>query len=385
MPTIPRPTNPQPSAQHSPSRSADPLASRDASIVAGVTEWFRREARPLPWRPTDPNADRDPWHALVSEIMAQQTQIARVAERFGPLIERFPTPTAMAEADEAEVLALWSGLGYYRRARNLHAAARAIVECFGGRTPTTAAELETLPGVGRYTAGAVASIAAHQPTPIVDGNVARVLVRLESRAMRHGASDTLRWGWNRADDLARIAGDANIAAFNEGLMELGATVCTPGEPACDRCPLCGPCHARAEGRQGEIPLPKVRAARSRLFATAAVVTDGRGRLLLERRPSSGLWANLWQAPTLEADGRTPTKARLSSHLGAELELTRSGVLLVQTTHREVRFSVHHAEARAPATARLAVGGRRWVAPADLRTLGLGSAQRKVIGLALPSS
>ncbi|MEO0484177.1 MAG: NUDIX domain-containing protein [Planctomycetota bacterium] len=318
--------------------------------------------------------------------MAQQTQIARVAERFGPFMERFPTPAAMAEADEREVLALWSGLGYYRRARSLHAAARAIVGRHNGVTPTDPAALAELPGVGRYTAGAVASIAGHVRTPIVDGNIARVLVRLEGQDLAHGAADTARWAWSRAESLADAAGADRIAAFNEGLMELGATVCTPGEPDCATCPVRTECVARREGRQREIPRPKARAKRSILHAGAAVVTDGRGRVLLERRPSAGpsggLWGGLWQAPTVDSE-KPVTVAGMRKHLLDDgdhtIELTRAGETEFRTTHRDVRFRVWRAEARSPLTAELsAVGERRWAGPGAFGSLALGSAQRRVL-------
>jgi len=348
---------------------------RDARIERAVSEWFGRCARSLPWR-TDP---RDPWSSLVSEVMAQQTQIARVAERFGPFMERFPTPRAMAEADERDVLALWSGLGYYRRARALHAAARAIVERHAGRTPTDPERLAELPGVGRYTAGAVASIAGHVPTPIVDGNVARVLVRLEGRELAHGAADTARWAWARAGELAAIAGADRIAAFNEGLMELGATVCTPGEPDCGSCPVAAECAARREGRQAAIPLPKARTARKVLHAGAAVVTDERGRVLLERRPAEGLWGGLWQAPTIEGDSpiaASAVKRWLCPEVGGP-RLRRAGETEFRTTHRDVRFRVWRALAATPQVL-LTHGERRWLSPVELDRVALGAAQRRVL-------
>ena len=297
-------------------------------------------------------------------------------------MERFPTPAAMAEADEREVLALWSGLGYYRRARSLHAAARAIVEHHNSVTPTDPDALAELPGVGRYTAGAVASIAGHVRTPIVDGIIARVLVRLEGQDLAHGAAGTARWAWSRAETLADAADADRIAAFNEGLMELGATVCTPGEPDCAACPVRTECVARREGRQREIPRPKATAKRSILHAGAAVVTDGRGRVLLERRPTGGLWGGLWQAPT--GDGKTPiTAASLRSHGLPDspntIALSLAGETEFRTTHRDVRFRVWRAEARSPMTAKLsALGERRWVGISEFDTIALGSAQRRVL-------
>jgi len=190
---------------------------------------------------------RDPYFSLVSELMLQQTQVARVIEKFTEFVGRFPTVEALARADEGGVLAVWSGLGYYRRARHLHRAAREIVARFEGRVPTTVEELMTLPGVGRYTAGAVASMVFGRAEPLVDGNVARVLVRIEGREC--SAAEGVAWAWERAGELVRIAeapkGQSakrsllGPGVFNEGLMELGAVVCVPRGPRCGVCPVRG--------------------------------------------------------------------------------------------------------------------------------------------------
>jgi len=217
-----------------------PEASRAAaSAVAG---WFANVARDLPWR-----RRRSGYHALVSELMLQQTQVARVVEKFEPFVRRFPTVAALAAAREDEVLAMWQGLGYYRRARLLHAAAKAIVERHRGRVPVRDhAALLALPGVGRYTAGAIGSIVAGERVPIVDGNVTRVFQRLAAR--KGSASDraVVDWAWEEARRY--VAGARDPAAANEGLMELGATVCTPAAPRCDACPVSAMC--RRPGLRG---------------------------------------------------------------------------------------------------------------------------------------
>src|SRR5690606_18237159 len=164
-----------------------------------LCRWFHDHAREMPWR----ILPRDPYHALVSEFMLQQTQVSRVLEKFPAFLARFPTLRHLARADEQDVLAAWSGLGYYRRARNLHAAARAIADRFDGRVPASADDLRSLPGVGRYTAGAVASIVFNQPVPIVDGNVARVLIRLEGRDL--AADEGQPWAWTRAAELVALS------------------------------------------------------------------------------------------------------------------------------------------------------------------------------------
>src|SRR5690606_18318055 len=213
-------------------------ASRDRRIVRDLCRWFARAARDLPWRALP----RDPYRALVSEFMLQQTQVSRVLEKFGPFLERFPSVEALAAADEGQIAAAWSGLGYYRRARHLQAAARAIVAEHGGRVPTKAATLENLPGIGRYTAGAISSIVFGEPVPVVDGNVTRVVLRIEGRDLPQEAPATARFVWERAAALVEVAAGTKAKGIgpgflNEALMELGATVCVPRSPRCLECPI----------------------------------------------------------------------------------------------------------------------------------------------------
>jgi A/G-specific adenine glycosylase len=336
---------------------------RDEELDRTLSVWFREHARPLPWRRTP----RDPYLSLVSEYMLQQTQVARVLEKFGPFIARFPTLEALACAGLDDVLAEWSGLGYYRRARHLHACAGAIVERHGGVVPAGVPELLGLPGIGRYTAGAIASIVYNRPAPIVDGNVARVLLRV--RGERVPQVEGMAFAWREAEKLAGASRD--VAAFNEGLMELGATVCTPAKPRCGECPIAALCVARARGEQDEIPAPKTAAARSTVYMACVVVRDGRGRVLLEKRPETGLWAGLWQPPTVESSGRRPTREAVGAALGAE-GLKRVGGFVHTTTHRDVRFTVYGAE-------RVAAVGRRWFTPAEAEALAMGNPQRRMVG------
>lgn len=200
----------------------------DHAIADAITAWHHANARDLPWRDA-PAGERDPYRVLVSEIMLQQTQVARVIEKYESFLARFPTIADLAAADEAEVLAEWSGLGYYRRARLLHAAARSVVADQEGEIPRDHATLLTIPGIGRYTAGAIASIAFDQPHPIVDGNVARVVLRIEARAETPNDPKGLKQTWSRAESLVHAAAESSTSpgVFNEGLMELGATICTP--------------------------------------------------------------------------------------------------------------------------------------------------------------
>ncbi len=392
---------------------ATQLATQSASDLAtAIQHWFPPVARKLPWR----TAPRNPYFALVSEAMLQQTQVARVVEYFQRFVGRFPTVEALAAGPEQEVLALWAGLGYYRRARNLHRAARLVVERFGGRVPADASELTDLPGVGQYTAGAIASIAYGRAEAAVDGNVVRVLLRVHGEDLDPSEKATVEWAWARATELAHAAahaegprgpggpggpggasgpggpgGPSGPGIVSEGLMELGATVCLPppAAPRCEACPWAGRCRARAEGAQGRIPRPKKRSAGDReVFCAAVVIRDQRGRVLLEQRPGTGMWAGLWQCPTLERADRPATADEVSAFArlkGAEsvapapgAEAGGDAAFTHQTTHRRLQFAVF---AGAAARCGRKTGGRVWLEPGAITSLALSAAQRKVLELA----
>lgn len=248
--------------------------------------WYDREKRDLPWR-----GQRDPYRILVSEIMLQQTRVAVVEERYRQFLRQFPTIAKLARAHEPTVLAAWSGLGYYRRARSLHAAARQVVR--NGRFPATAETLRELPGVGRYTAGAVASIAFGQQAPVVDGNVKRVLGRLSGRSLSDDQC------WQAAGELLdpRRPGD-----FNQALMELGAVVCLPGKPMCGKCPVAQLCAARGAESRRKL------AQRRKAVLNYALVRKNGSVLLRQRERALSLMPGMWELPLLEAAqtaGRAP--------------------------------------------------------------------------------
>jgi len=349
--------------------------TRDRALVRAVARWFKAAARELPWR----LSPRDPYLSLVSEFMLQQTQVSRVVDKWEPFVGRFPTVRALAAADEDDVLALWSGMGYYRRARNLHAAAREVVARFGGRVPEMVDDLRTLPGVGPYTAGAISSIAFDRPAPIVDGNIARVLMRLEGKPFRTGRSDGMTWAWERSGELvnAAKASRAPVALLNEGLMELGAVICTPRTPACGRCPLQSQCAAYRTGTQDVIPAPKIAAHRATIFAEAVVVRNRKGTLV-ERRPEDGMWAGLWQAPTWERIDRMARAHEVAKWLGISRVRCVEG-FTHQTTHRVVQFRVWHAE-EGPAR----LGSRRYLSRGKIADLALSNPQRRILLGALPA-
>lgn len=353
---------------------------RDSAIVRSLCAWFRANARDLPWRDVTKAGTRDPYRSLVSEIMLQQTQVSRVLEKFEPFLEAFPTLEALADADEDEVLAMWSGLGYYRRARSLHACARQARDEFGG-LPESAADLESLKGIGRYTAGAIASIVHNHAEPIVDGNVERVLLRLEGKPMRVGETQTKNWCWARAEELVNKAKNSksagvDSATFNEGLMELGALVCTPKSPSCEACPLRGSCAAYRESAQDSIPLPKTRKAKKPLYMACLIVRDAKSRLLISQRPKGGLWGGLWEVPTIESDTKLPKSAVAKQFGVATTSLIREDSFVHETTHRSVAVAVYRVDDRSPHLA------GRWVSAQGLKELAMGSLQSRVAVIGL---
>ncbi len=306
----------------------------DAILTRSLESWFTTNARDLPWRTTT----RDPYRSLVSELMLQQTQVSRVIEKFEPFLDRFPTVQALAAAPEDDVLAAWSGLGYYRRARLLHACAKAIVEHHGGVVPQSLDALLELPGIGRYTAGAIASMVFHQRAPIVDGNVIRVLLRVHNQPIPQTDRATIAWAWERAQQLVHTC--ENPAVFNESMMELGATVCVPKGPKCLHCPISDQCGALAAGTTESIPIPKPRAKQKHLYCASLVIRDG-DSIYLEQRPSTGMWAGMYQLPTLERDDRAHEPNDLAQTDIITPEHIESFTHI--TTHRIVEFAIYRAD------------------------------------------
>jgi len=351
---------------------------RDAALVRGLVDWFGREARRLPWRRRGRASRRDAYETLVSEVMLQQTQVERVAPAFERFVARFPDIGALARAREQSVLAAWNGLGYYRRAKHLHGAARAIVREHGGEAPRSSADLQALPGIGRYTAGAIASIAYDEAASLVDGNVGRVLLRIEGRAGSIADRETERWAWQRADELVKTTDGLGLSVgdFNESLMELGATVCTPRGASCGRCPVRGYCRARAEGKQEEIPSAKPRAKRRALYCASFVVWEG-ARVLVEQRGEQGLWREMWQAPTVESDAPVDAAAMARELLGAD-GAEHAGAFTHVTTHRDVHFDVWRASGRVAKGMGAAGSTLRFVTTARARALPMSNAQRRVL-------
>jgi A/G-specific adenine glycosylase len=261
--------------------------------------WYSKHARDLPWRRSS-----DPYQVWISEIMLQQTQVATVRGYFERFIYELPTVERLATADEQQVLRLWEGLGYYRRARQLHAAARQIAANLGGRLPDDVEGLMRLPGIGRYTAGAIASIAFGRRAPILEANTIRLLSRLIGYRGDPTKTAGQRVLWQLAEE---ILPRENVPQFNQALMELGALVCTPTEPHCKECPLGQICAARAKGLHDVIPLAKPRQTYTQLHE-AAVVVRKNGSVLLRQCGEGERWAGLWDFPRFAVEAEGPLYA-----------------------------------------------------------------------------
>jgi A/G-specific adenine glycosylase len=330
--------------------------------------WYDRVRRELPWR-----RNREPWPVWVSEVMLQQTRVETATPYFERFLVRFPSPAALAAAPIEDALAHWSGLGYYRRIRQLHAAARQVVAA-GGAIPSSAGELERLPGVGPYTAAAIASIAFGEPTPVLDGNVARVIARRGAIA-----DDPARPAVRRRllAAAAELIDPARPGDSNQALMELGATLCTPRAPRCADCPLAAGCRARELGASERIPPPRRRPAGRATSWSSAIVRDRHGRLLLVRRPEDAeILPGLWEPPTLT--GARPEPAEFAARFGGEWRFAAEPLARLRhtVTFRRIALGAWAADWLA---GEIAEGDdRRWSEPAAALGLPLTGAARKLL-------
>lgn len=341
------------------------------ALAAGLGPWFEASHRDLTWRRT-----ADPYAIWVSEIMLQQTRVETVERYYADFLARFPTVQALADAEQSAVLEAWSGLGYYRRARLLHKGAQHVRDTLGGRVPDDGASLLAVPGIGKYTAGAIASIAFDKPQPLVDGNVARVLSRVCGIEEPKQQDATAKGHWVLTQAILE-RGRPRILA--QALMELGATVCTPKSPRCEACPIQAHCNAFATERTATIPAPRKKVAQplDRLCALAVV---SRKRLLMIKRPPTGLLASMWCLP-LVTDEDGPTE------LGTVFEdadtvdrWSRVGSVRHVFTHRIWEMSV--CRANVPKRPALALEGEvAWVAPGERPPGGIPSVTTKLLAAA----
>ncbi len=257
-----------------------------------LLRWYSKKARDLPWRRT-----RDPYAIWVSEIMLQQTQVTTVIPYYEKWMKKFPTLQSLARAPLDSVLHAWAGLGYYRRARMLHQGAQEVLKNWNGKIPERASELQKIPGIGRYTAGAIASIAFEEKSPLVDGNVIRVFSRLKALRSPVDQPSTLRRLWKLAEDLLP---DESIGNFNQALMELGSQVCTPQNPRCETCPVHGHCKAYRAQRQAFYPVRLLKEKMIKLRERAFLI-EKNSRVLIQKQTGKDRWSGLWIFPNLNLE------------------------------------------------------------------------------------
>ena len=361
--------------------TADPVAAlgwdeeRFRRLRKALRPWYRRHARDLPWRRT-----RDPYQIWISEIMLQQTTVTAVVPYFERFLHRFPSVADLAQADEQEVLRHWEGLGYYSRARNIHRAARALHAQSAGEFPRDAEALQALPGIGRYTAGAIASFAFDLPAPIVEANTLRLYSRLLALTTDPRTSAGQRALWEFA---GRVLPRREPGAFNQALMELGSQVCTPVEPNCVECPLQRCCGAFAAGLQREIPAAVKRPDPTPLVE-AAVAVERAGAYLLHRRPPGARWAGLWDFPRFgcnpdDRDRPSALRVQLCEQFGVAVEM---GDQIAEFRHTVTRYRItlHCYRANLIARPPAATADQRWARPAEFADYPLCVTGRKLARL-----
>ncbi len=338
------------------------------SFAGRVIEWQQASGRhDLPWQRT-----RDPYRIWLSEIMLQQTQVSAVVPYYGRFLARFPDLASLAAAPEDDVLALWSGLGYYARARNLHRAARAIVEKHAGIFPSAYDDIVALPGIGRSTAGAIAVFAFGARQPILDGNVKRVFTRAFGIAGFPGEKKIETAMWARAEALLP---SNNVEAYTQGLMDLGAGICTRSRPRCELCPLHDDCVARRENRIAELPVPRAKRPLPKKCTVMLILQRDR-EILLEKRPAPGIWGGLWSFPEIADLGDAARALRI--RFGAEV--TSEGTL--PDVHHGF---THYALTITPALLRVTRLERRahsprhlWLTPADAINAAVPAPVREIL-------
>ena len=351
-----------------------------AAFREDLAGWFERVRRPMPWREPGPDGRRDPYRVWLSEVMLQQTRVDQATPYFERFTAAFPTVEALATADLDDVLKAWEGLGYYSRARNLHRAAQQIVDEFGGVVPETEEAIRSLPGVGPYTAAAVLSIAYGVPLAVLDGNVIRVLSRVFAVEDDVTSGRTRRHLQHLADALLD---PDEPARWNESVMELGATVCTPTSPACPRCPLNAVCTAFATGEPERYPVSKKKKPVPHHDIAVGVIADEAGRVLVQQRPTDAMLGGLWEFPggKVEPDEALADACRreIREELGVEVEV---GAPVAQIGHAysHFRITLHafHCRIVRGEPIHHAAQPIRWVPVEDLGDLAFPRANRRLI-------
>ena len=336
-------------------------------LSSKLLNWYKKNARTLPWR-----GHPDPYAVWVSEIMLQQTRVEAVIPYFETWMKRFPSVKALADAQEQDVLNHWEGLGYYSRARNLHKAAQVVVDKFDGKLPRSIEALRKLPGIGRYTAGAIASMAFRLDEPVLDGNLRRVYARLFNVDIPADSTDGEELLWSIAtENLPKgKAGD-----FNQAMMDLGATICLPKNPRCLLCPLVGECEAQKSGVQEQRPVLKPKAEVPSVVHAAAVIVQ-RGRVLLAKRPSEGLLGGMWEFPNGEVDGEPLKGLAKVIRTGYGLKV-RAGEALTTVQHAYSHFRVTVHAYRCELVEMSKKENLKWVKVTELDDLPMGKIDRQI--------
>ena len=329
--------------------------------------WYRRNARTLPWR-----GHPDPYAVWISEIMLQQTRVETVIPYFQRWMDRFPTIRALAGSSEQNILKLWEGLGYYSRARNLHEAAKILVEKYDGKLPRDLDALRGLPGIGRYTVGAIASMAFGLDEPTLDGNIRRVLARVFNISLPANSSAGQKSLWDLA---ARYLPRHRAGDYNQALMDLGATICLPKNPHCLICPLTEICEARRKGIQDQRPVLKPKRKIPHYILAAAVVVKN-GRVLLAKRPSKGLLGGMWEFPNGRVAGDPAKGLSKVLRTGYSLKI-HAGEALAVVHHTYSHFKVTVHPFRCTLVLILENAGLKWVKQKELDDFPMGKVDRQI--------
>lgn len=350
--------------------------SKRTNWVTDLVEWYDANRRKLPWR-----SRPRPYAVWVSEIMLQQTQVDTMLPYYRRFMKRFPSLRSLAAADVHDVLSLWQGLGYYARARNLHRASQLVVEQHGGRMPRDPAVLRKLPGIGEYTVAAILSISFEIPLPVVDGNVARVTARLWAIHDDVGRPATRK---AIADRLTGPIQTVSSGTFNQAMMELGALICRPRDPSCGVCPLMKHCAAKRQKRVGDYPVKKKRKAVPQYDVVVGVI-HRRGRILLARRPASGMLGGLWEFPGGKIGSEDATAypdtlcEKILSETGVEVKVGERLCTIDHTySHFKIRLHAFLCRAQAGRARPLASDEVRWVPPRELDAFAMSTVGKKIV-------
>jgi A/G-specific adenine glycosylase len=338
-----------------------------------LLDWYACRGRALPWRNT-----RNPYYIWLAEIMLQQTTVAAVVDYFKRFITRWPTLEALASASIEEVVEQWAGLGYYSRARNLHRTAQAVVQDYAGEFPQTVVALQTLPGIGRSTAGAIAALAFEERAPILDGNVRRVLCRLMAlqQPPRSAASEKQLWIW--AEELTPMV---NVHDYTQAIMDLGATICTPRSPLCHECPSVELCQAYALDLVDQLPL-KQKSKKIPLRHEIALLIDNRGQILVRRRALEGFLGGLWEFPCCSLGENESAQQKLAwlvaeFGLNDETQSAPSAIAEIEHVYSHFRLQVSAYRMKVSHSV-IAEGDNRWLKYEDLTALALHGAHKKIL-------